>query len=253
MTEKEIEMMKKRGLAELEAMENIQRNRLNSELLRTQVLNPNMARAGSRFSEDASYIALAISIIALLIAFYPSDKGKSSSPPLQASTPASPSKVEEGLSDLSHFRKATEEELAKVRENLTQLRAAYQDTTKQVSAFEPRLTALGDLSSRLDTVRNQLAQMQAELNRIASDIRTEQIQRTLLQTQVEATRGAKYRDLTSHLQEIRQMALRSNLSDKEKIVKDLDALLAKENQGEGLILSKLEGILKDLNAALEIK
>lgn len=253
MTEKEIDVMKKRGFAELEAIENIQKTRSNNEPLHHQMVDPGITKTGNRFSEDAGYIALIISIIALLISFYPSSERKIDSQTPQVSGPTLANKTEESLKDLNNFRKATEAELAKVHGALTQLETVYQDTARQLNIFEPRLNSLENLSDRLELARNQLVQIQAELNQAASDIQVEQIKSILFQTQLEITNRIQYKALVPHLQEIRQIAAQSNLADKDKIVKDVDTILAKGDQGEGLILSKLEGILKEINTAFEIK
>jgi hypothetical protein len=234
MIEKEIDVMKKRGFAELEVIENTQRIRSNNEPLQPRMVNSSTTKAGSRFSEDAGYIALVISIIALLISFYPSSERKIDSQPPQSSG-------------------VTSTEIAKVNEALTQLKTVYQDTTRQLNIFEPRLNSLENLSVRLELAHNQLIQIQAELNRVTSDIQVEQIKSILLQTKLEATHGIQYEALGSRLQEIRQMAVQSNLVDKDKVVKDIDAILAKGDQGESLILAKLESILKEINTALEMK
>lgn len=258
MMEKEIEMMKKRGLAELEALENMQKSQVESNFIRPLATTDHSPTyPGDRFSESASYLALGFSFIALLFAFYgvvyPTGKGKSESGFAGTGLPVKLPQVEGNLNDLNTFRKVTEEELAKVHENLTHLSTVYQETTKQLNALQPQLHSLTELSNRLDLVRGQLIQIQTQLDQITSDIRTEQLKNALLQAKLDTHAHISYQTLLSRLQEIKQMTVQSHLPDKERVVENIDAVLAKVDQGEGSVISKLEKVLNQMDTVFEMK
>jgi archaellum component FlaC len=256
--EKEIEMMKKRGLAELEALENRQKSQVKKDFI-SPLDTPDRSPTyrGDSFSESASYLALALSFIALLFAFYvvvyPTGKGKSEPGTIATAIPANIHKLEENLIDLNTFRKGIEEDLAKVNENLTHLNTVYQETTQQLNTLQPRLNSLNEVSNRLEVVRSQLARIQTQLDQIATDVHTEQLKSALLQAKWDIYTGTSPKVLQSHLQKIKSLAAQSHLPDREQVIQNLDTVMVRVNQGEDSVISKLENVLNQIDTAFEMK
>ncbi len=256
--EKEIEMMKKRGLAELEALENMQKSQVKKDFISPpDTPDRSPIYRGDNFSESASYLALSLSFIALLFAFYvvvyPTGKGRSESGTTGTLIPVNIHKLEENLNDLNTFRRAAEEELAKINDNLTHLSSVYQETTRQLNTLQPQLNSLNDLSNRLEVVRDQLARIQTQLDQIATDLHTEQLKSALLQAKWDIYTGTSYKTLQSHLQKIKSIAAQSHLPDREQVIQNLDTVMARVNQGEDSVISKLESVLNQIDTAFEMK